>query len=76
MQNIWLNEVHARSVRERYAQVEQAELNSEADTQLGEIQVLLERVEAELLRLPDDQRAILALVYVEGMTYREAAEAE
>lgn len=76
MQNIWFNEVRARSVRERYAQVEQAQMSLGSDAQVAEIHVLLERVAEEMFRLPDEQRAVLKLVCVDGMTYNEAAEAE
>jgi len=76
MQNIWFNEVRARNVRVRYAEVEQAELICGANAQVAELHVLLERVKEEMFRLPDEQRLVLKLVYVDGMTYNEAAEAE
>lgn len=76
MQNIWLNELRARNVRERYAEVEQAELISACNAQLGELHVLLGRVEDEMFRLPEEQHIVLRLVYINGMTYSEVAEAE
>jgi RNA polymerase sigma-70 factor (ECF subfamily) len=76
MQNLWFNELRARNVRERYAKVEHAELISAVNVQAAELHVLLERVEAEMFRLPEEQRIVLKLVYVDGMTYNEAADAE
>jgi RNA polymerase sigma-70 factor (ECF subfamily) len=34
----------------------------------------LARIRANVDRLPDDQRAVLVLVAIEGLNYREAAE--
>ncbi len=76
MQNLWFNELRARSVRERYAEVEHAELISAANAQVAELHVLLGRVEDEMFRLPEEQRIVLGRVYIDGMTYSEVAEAE
>ena len=76
MQNLWFNELRARNVRERYAEVEHAELISAANAQVAELHVLLGRVEDEMFRLPEEQRIVLGLVYINGMTYSEVAEAE
>jgi RNA polymerase sigma-70 factor, ECF subfamily len=76
MQNIWFNELRARNVRERYAEVEQAELISTGNAQVAELHVLLGRVEDEMFRLPEEQHIVLRLVYINGMTYSEVAEAK
>jgi RNA polymerase sigma-70 factor, ECF subfamily len=76
MQNIWFNELRARNVRERYAEVEQAELISTGSAQVAELHVLLGRVEDEMFRLPEEQHIVLRLVYINGMTYSEVAEAK
>lgn len=76
MQSIWFNELRARNVRERYAEVEQAELISAGNAQVAELHVLLRRVEEEMFRLPEEQHMVLRLVYINGMTYSEVAEAE
>jgi RNA polymerase sigma-70 factor, ECF subfamily len=76
MQNLWFNELRARNVRERYAEVEQAELISTGNAQVAELHVLLGRVEDEMFRLPEEQHIVLRLVYINGMTYSEVAEAK
>lgn len=40
----------------------------------AEARMTLERVRAAMERLPDEQREVLALVAVEGLSYREAAD--
>ena len=39
------------------------------------MRILLKRVEQEIYGLPEEQRIVLMLVCVEGLTYAEAAEA-
>jgi RNA polymerase sigma-70 factor (ECF subfamily) len=41
----------------------------------AETQVTLETVRKEIARLPDDQRIVLLLVCVEGLTYKETSDA-
>lgn len=73
--NLWIDEVRARDVRQRAAQVpelaEQPTVSGEA-TALG--QLSLREVDAAMAALPEGQRAVVSLVAVEGLTYREAAE--
>lgn len=73
--NLWIDEVRARRVRRDAASrpevVGETVVAGEA-TAIGE--VTLREVEAAMRSLPDDQREILALVAVEGLKYREAAE--
>jgi RNA polymerase sigma-70 factor (ECF subfamily) len=76
MLHIWFNELRARNRLERYAEVEHAELISAVNVQAAELHVLLERVEEEMFRLPEEQRIVLKLVHLDGMTYNEASEAE
>jgi len=40
----------------------------------SDARMTLDRVRAEMDKLPPDQRAVLALVAIEGVSYREAAE--
>jgi RNA polymerase sigma-70 factor (ECF subfamily) len=75
MQTIWFNELRSRRVRDRHVQVEQVDFAEGDDgEQTAEMRVLLRRVETEIFRLPDQQRIILMLVCVEGLTYAETAE--
>ena len=74
LRSIWLNEVRSRQVRLGQGQVE-AEIAltvdgaEEIETNISAAQVL-----REVARLPDAQREAVLIVYVEGYSYREAAE--
>jgi RNA polymerase sigma-70 factor (ECF subfamily) len=74
LHSIWINEVRARRVRQGGGLVD-------AETALvfdGAAAVETNIVAGQVLRsvqgLPDAQRETVFLVYVEGLTYREAAE--
>jgi len=73
--NLWIDELRARAVRVKAAQTreldEEPAISGEA-VALGEIG--LHEVEQALEALPPEQRAVLALVAVEGLSYRDAAE--
>ncbi len=73
--NLWIDELRARAVRVKSAQSreldEEPAISGEA-VALGEIG--LREVERALDSLPAEQRAVLALVAVEGLSYREAAD--
>lgn len=73
--NIWIDEIRASKVRRRAGE----ELAHSADGMVsGESDTLTEltlrEVQGALAALPDEQRAVLELVAVEGHSYREAAE--
>lgn len=75
LHSIWLNEIRARKVRQGQGLVD-------AETALvfdGIRQIELNILAAQVLRqvqdLPEVQRETVYLVYVEGLSYREAAEA-
>jgi RNA polymerase sigma-70 factor (ECF subfamily) len=71
--NLWVDELRAKQVRQRAH--EQPELReatvSGEDVVIGEL--TLRDVERALANLPHEQRAVLALVAVEGLSYRETA---
>lgn len=73
--NIWIDEVRARKVRRRageaLAYTENTVVSGESDM-LTEL--TLREVQGALAMLPEEQRAVLELVVVEGHSYREAAE--
>lgn len=76
MQTIWFNELRSRKVRQRHALDEAREENVARDGErAAEMRILLKRVEQEIYGLPEEQRIVLMLVCVEGLTYAEAAEA-
>ena len=72
--NLWIDEIRSRSVRQP-AQDEAAladERFAVGDEQaIGELS--LREAQAVLAKLPEEQRAVLELVVVEGCSYREAA---
>lgn len=73
--NLWIDEVRARNVRQRAAHApelaDEPTVSGET-TAIGEL--TLREVDTAMAALPDSQRAVVALVAVEGLTYREAAE--
>lgn len=74
-QNIWLDRVRANKVRGQVVDVEVAEGIVGSDGRdVAESELTLETVAAALTRLPAEQRAVVALVCVEGASYKEAAE--
>ena len=75
LHSIWLNEIRARKVRQGQGLVD-------ADSALIfdgirdiEANIMAGQVLREVQGLPEVQRETVFLVYVEGMTYREAAAA-
>lgn len=73
--NLWIDECRARQVRDRAAQ--QPEL-TDGQVLDGErvtaSQIELNQVDAAMARLPDDQREIISLVAVQGMSYQDVAD--
>mgnify|MGYP002622687032 CR=1 FL=1 len=73
--NLWIDEIRARKVRSRAAAdpalADEQVLEGEAD---AEGKLALREAEAALAGLPEEQRAVLLLVAVEGYSYRDAAE--
>jgi len=74
LHSIWLNDIRARKVRQGQGLVD-------ADTALIfdgiqeiETNILAGQVLRQVQGLPEVQRETVYLVYVEGLTYREAAE--
>lgn len=74
LRSIWLNELRARRVRQGQGLVAPEEaLVCDGAAQI-ETNILAARVLKEVAALPDAQREAVFLVYVEGLTYREASE--
>jgi RNA polymerase sigma-70 factor (ECF subfamily) len=73
--NLWIDEIRARKVR-RAAGEDVAMAGTQVV--MGETDVIarltLREVQIALAGLPDEQRAVLELVAVEGYSYREAAQ--
>ncbi|MGE5538308.1 MAG: RNA polymerase sigma factor [Gemmatimonas sp.] len=74
MQSMWFNELRARKVRTRHAEQERFAPEVTDGEAIVEDHVLLRGVEDAIFALPEEQRAVLILVCVEGLTYAETAE--
>ncbi|MDP5029300.1 RNA polymerase sigma factor [Paraglaciecola sp.] len=73
--NIWIDEYRARKVRLVAAQDPelQEEQSMDSSAQIDQKNTL-NQVNAAMQALPDDQRSILALVAVQGFSYKEVSE--
>lgn len=72
--NLWIDEYRSRKVRQEAAQRPELRDDQIVDgdkAMASEIE--LDRVNRAMDRLPDEQRSILALVAVQGMSYKEVA---
>ena len=73
--NIWLDQLRAQKVRANTEDIDDEEINI-ADDNLADMDTTheLREVTERMRELPEDQRAVLVLVAVEGYSYKEAAE--
>lgn len=72
IKNAWIDEVRARGRRDRlFAPAQDAEHVGVAP---HEAQIELWSMQSAMERLPDEQRVVVALVLVEGLSYAETAE--
>jgi RNA polymerase sigma-70 factor (ECF subfamily) len=72
MKNAWIDEVRSRARRDRLFAPEEAA--ADVGENSSERQVHALALQAAMARLPDEQRFAIALVLVEGLSYKEAAE--
>jgi RNA polymerase sigma-70 factor (ECF subfamily) len=75
MQNVWRDEVRRRKT----SGLRSAGIAASAETtvdgrRVAETLLMLSETRERFARLPEDQRLALALVVIEGLSYREAAE--
>jgi RNA polymerase sigma-70 factor (ECF subfamily) len=74
-QNLWLDRMRARKVRGEQVDVELAEAVAGPDgREVVESRLSLSAVSAAMAYLPDEQRMLIALVCIDGLSYKEAAE--
>lgn len=73
MRNIWIDEVRSRVRRARTIAPEQEGLDA-VDVASPEQAVLRRDIGNAMEALPDQQREVIALVLVDGLAYREAAD--
>ncbi|MEM9147858.1 MAG: RNA polymerase sigma factor [Pseudomonadota bacterium] len=70
---LWLNEVRARHVRRGQGLVPADEVDIAAEDQIGPNDAARDLIRL-IMQLPEAQRVVVVFVYIEGYTYREAAE--
>jgi RNA polymerase sigma-70 factor (ECF subfamily) len=74
-QNLWLDRVRARKVRGEQVDVESAEAVAGPDgREVVESRLTLSAVNAAMAHLAAEQRMLIALVCIDGLSYKEAAE--
>ena len=74
-QNLWLDRMRAKRVRGVQVDVEAADLLASPNGRsVVESRLTLQAVAAAMEHLPDEQRALIALVCIDGLSYKEAAE--
>ena len=73
VQTIWIDQIRARDVRKEDSDVGEERLGSDAPVRQVEARLALAEVRLAVERLPPDQRSVLMLVTVEGLSYKEAA---
>lgn len=74
VQTIWIDQLRARDVRKEGGDVDEERLGSDAAVRSVEARLALAEVRRAAQRLPAEQRSVLMLVTVEGLSYKEAAE--
>ena len=74
VQTIWIDQIRARDVRKEEAVVEDERFGTDEPERRIEAKLALDEVRLALQRLPEEQRAALLLVTVDGLSYKEAAE--
>jgi RNA polymerase sigma-70 factor (ECF subfamily) len=74
-QNIWLDRLRANKVRGETVELDATEGIAGSDGRVvTESELTLQAVAAAMGQLPPEQRATVALVCIEGASYKEAAE--
>lgn len=74
LHSIWVNEVRARQIRQGAGFVDPEESLTFDGVRHMDNGVLAAQVLREVAMLPEAQRGVVFLVYVEGLSYREAAD--
>ncbi len=74
VRTIWIDELRAQAVRQRARDRQEGEMESSFDGERAmEAQMTMQAVREAVAKLPPEQREILLLVAVEGVSYKEAA---
>lgn len=73
-QRVWLNEIRSRKVRTGQGTMPVEEIDISDNSPHTEVNILARQVLSQVNALPEAQRQGVLLVYVEGFSYKEAAE--
>jgi RNA polymerase sigma-70 factor (ECF subfamily) len=75
LQNLWIDRCRSAASRGPHVDLDAAlELQGADGRRDTEAQLMLARVRLAIAELPEEQRLVLALVSIEGLSYRDAAE--
>ena len=74
LRSLWLNELRSRRIRAGRGYVDPEEVLVADGVHNIQTNMLAAQVFREVMALPDSQRETVLLVYVEGFSYREAAD--
>ncbi|MGJ8691577.1 MAG: RNA polymerase sigma factor [Thalassotalea sp.] len=72
--NIWIDEFRARKVRQIAAQLPELSADQIVNNEQASDQISLNEVNTAMEVLPSEQRSILSLVAIQGMSYKEVSE--
>ncbi len=75
LNSIWKNELRSQKIRQGAGFVDAEEVLKTDGAKKVETNILARQVLEEVQSLPEVQRVTIFLVYAEGLTYKEAAEA-
>ncbi|PWK54529.1 RNA polymerase sigma factor [Pleionea mediterranea] len=74
--NLWIDEYRSQKVRQQATQQPELQQIQSVDGEKDiHNQLTVEQIIKQMDQLPDDQRSILALIALQGMSYQEAADA-
>jgi len=75
VRTIWIDQLRAQGVRQRARELQEGEMETSFDGERAmEAQMTMQAVREAVAKLAPEQREILLLVAVEGVSYKEAAE--
>ncbi|MGE0716682.1 MAG: RNA polymerase sigma factor [Alphaproteobacteria bacterium] len=74
VQTIWIDQMRSRAVRGEADAIDPESQPTDETVRRAEARMSLQAVQKAVAKLPDEQRAVLMLVTVEGLSYKEAAE--
>ncbi len=73
MRNMWIDEVRSRRLRRHDELTAASDVVGEDGEAVAEGRITLDMVRRTLTQLSEEQRSVLVLVCVDGLTYKEAA---